>query len=113
MSLSGLLNQTASHYSMTQTTNEIGATRSVPALVQSFACRIAARSAYERQMSGSVGVMISHRLYCSPLGTAIGEADEIRVGTTVYDVIFVNNVDAMSHHWQIDLAERRPDRHGR
>lgn len=63
-------------------------------------------------MSGSFGVDVSHRMYCAA-SVDVTEADEVRVGSTVYIVEIVNNVDAVDHHLEVDMRERRPDRGGR
>ena len=110
--MDGLLTSSADVYRPTHSQNTMGATVDTPALhLSGLPCRIRAKSGNERAMSGARGVEATHTLYCRVAD--IVETDEMRIGTTVYDVQFVNDVDAQGHHMEIDLLERRPDRHGR
>ena len=114
MSLASLLNATAAVYAPTRSTDGIGSTKEVWAVsIASLSCRISAVSLRERELSGATGTEVTHRMYCLPNATAIAEGDEVRVSSTVYKVTAVNDVDRMAHHWEIDLKEHRPDRHGR
>ena len=105
-----IYNQTAVVYrDGTTTTDSIGGySRNKAIHLASVACRVRMLKAQEREMSGSRGVSVSHRMYCSVVD--IVETDEIHIGNTVYDVQVVNNVDGMGHHLKIDLLERRPER---
>lgn len=108
--IEGLFNQAGQVYRMSQTVDGMGGvTKNMVAHGSAFPCRIRALSARERDMSGSRGVDVTHRLYCSAV-VDVTEADEVRVGTTVYQVEFVNDPHAVGHHLEVDLRERRPDR---
>lgn len=108
--LDGLYNQTGQVYRQSETVDSMGGvTKNMAAYGDAFPCRIRAMSARERNMSGSTGVDVTHRLYCAASVT-IAEADEVRIGTTVYHVEFVNNPHGAGHHLEVDLRERRPGR---
>jgi head-tail adaptor len=109
----GLLNQSASQYRPTNSQTAIGAESRTWALVQSFPCRLRMLKAFERQMAGQTGVVVTHRLYCAIPATAISEADELRINGVVYDIQSVNDSQGAGHHLEIELLERRPDRSGR
>jgi len=110
---SNLYNSTGQVYRVTSTTDGIGATSKVYTLYgDAFPCRIRQLSAREREMSGSRGVDLSHRLYCDAT-VNVNEQDEIHIGSTVYRVEVVNNVDLTSKHLQVDVSERRPNRNER
>lgn len=110
----GLLNTTASVWRTLARQNDIGAIeKTFRQIIISLPCRIRQLKATEIVPVADVdGVVLTHRLYCNP-DTAIQVGDEVRVGSTVYRVGAVNDVDLAGAHWQIDLFESRPDRHGR
>jgi hypothetical protein len=114
MSFAGLLNATATAYRNTFTQNAMGANVTArAAVVTAFKCRVRQLSASERAMSMSRGTELTHRLYKVPSAVEVAEGDEVEVGTTIYDVLSVYDAGGgQGHHMEIDLRERRPDRHG-
>lgn len=115
MSFTRLLPHRADVYRPTNSVNSMGAVKQVYTAVESdMLCRIEQLSAREREMAGQIGVQASHRLYCAA-GEDVAEMDEVRDGSTIYDVTGVNTVYGArtAHHMEITLLERRPDRHER
>ena len=107
MSFATLMNTAVDVVRYTTTQDAIGSqARTATTVIESLPARIEGLSGYERTMSGSTGVAVTHRMYCSV--QSIYEADEIHEGSTVYEVQWVNNV--AEHHLEIGLLERRPNR---
>jgi len=88
------------------------ASRTMAVSGAAFACRIRQASATERSMSGSRGVDISHRMYCAATVDVL-PADEVHIGTIIYRIENVNDVDQMGHHLEVDMRERIPERNER
>jgi head-tail adaptor len=104
MSFLSQLKQQGDLYRTTQTQDALGGVVDAWVKVAAlFPCLVQALSASKRAMSGSIGVDVTHRLYCGVLITA--EKDEIEVDGVRYRVLFVNNV--RGHHMELDLEELR------
>lgn len=108
MSFAGLMTNTCTVRRMTVTQDAFGGEVQTWAVASTGnACRLMAKSASERAMSGSTGVAVTHKLFLSA-GVDVTEADVIEIDSTEYEVKFVNNVHG--HHLELDLWERRPNR---
>jgi len=107
MSFAGLLNTTAKVIRFTTSQGTMGGAKETPTtIINSLPCRIEALSGTERSMRGSTGVYVTHRMFClPPADVEIAESDEIEIGSTRYEIMFVDNLQG--HHLEIELAERR------
>lgn len=68
-------------------------------------CRIRLLSATERTATGRDGVISTHRMYCEP-GVDVTSPDQVVRGSDNFDVNYVNDVDNMGHHKQVDMTLR-------
>lgn len=107
MSFDGLMNQTATFYRATRTRDSLKSEAVVWSSLGTARVRVWALSATERAMLGGTGTDITHRLACRPADFTPLEKDEVQIGSTRYGIKFINDVDAVSHHWQLDLQELR------
>lgn len=107
MSFASLLNQTATIQRQTPTVDDSGGRVEGAITETEIACRIRPLSARERAMSGAEGTDVTHRMYCA--ACSISEADRVVVGSTTYEVEFVNRNPGGSsaHHYEVDLREYR------
>jgi SPP1 family predicted phage head-tail adaptor len=103
-----LLNLTASVQNSTPTIDDVGAETRAWAEVGTVSCRVRALSGTERAMSGQRGVQVSHRIYCvKPAGFSITEDHRLVVSGITYEVGYVNDVDRLGRHLEIDCLEMR------
>ncbi len=108
MSFLSMMNATADVTRIATTVDAIGGaieTETTP--YTDIPCRIDALSATQRAMSGSVGVEVTHRMFCES-GYTIQDTDTVTSDSVVYDVVYPGDVHG--HHMEIDLKERRPAR---
>ncbi len=107
MSFATLLNQTATIRSQTPSTDDIGGRVEGTLTETNVDCRLRALSARERDMSGSEGTDVTHRMYVAPC--TITEADRVSIGGVLYQVEFVNRVPGgmTNHHYEVDMREYR------
>ena len=110
MSFDSLLNQTCSveRIAAPTTRDAVGGfVTGWASQIASVKCHIQQVSADERSMNGSIGVEVTHKLFCRPTSSAIYETDRIKVGSVIYDIESINNVAGLGHHYEIMLREIR------
>lgn len=106
MSFSSQLRGRANLYRSTRTQDGIGGVTDTWTLtISQFPCLVQAKSADKGDMSGSIGVAVTHRLYAMTQSVVPVEKDEVEVSGVRYRVKFVNNV--RGHHLELDLEELR------
>jgi len=106
MSFDGLMNQELHWMSRTVASDTIGGAVETWTYEDIFIpCRVVALSGTERAMIGSRGVDITHRIFCRPKDE-LNEKDRLE-GDAIYQIEFVNNVDAMGHHMELLCREIR------
>ena len=111
MSIGSLMNNTATVFSWTKTSDTHGGwTRASDARYTSMPCRIQPISGSEIMRYGAERTVVTHKLYCPPDYSAIDHEDEIvDEDSKRYRVIFVRNPDRMDHHTEVEMLELRGD----
>lgn len=104
----GVLNRTAgisrhdSDYSQDEY-GEISNDWSVPS--ETFAVHVQALGADERAMLGSQGIEVTHRAWMNPwTGTAFTEKDRLEIDSELYQIVYIDNVAGLDHHWELILT---------
>ena len=106
MSIDSLFNTTMAVSRLTTSQDVIGGEKGTWASNSTGnPCRYRLLSAAERPYIGKEGVVSTHRLYCEA-GGDVTSKDRIVAGSNTYDVNYVNDVDEMDHHLQVDMTLR-------
>jgi len=100
---SGLLNQTLTLQSITETADGQGGVTSVWADVGSFRGRISPLTAQERLLQNKATMTTTHRIYCDPM--TVTPKDRIKWGTYYFEIIGISNPSEIYHHLEIDARE--------
>ena len=107
MSFRSLLNNTAILSRMVTREDGIGGTSREWTTVTSLPCRVTAKSATERAMSGSKGVEVTHNISLEDT-TPVLETDRLTIDGQIYEIKAV--LHPCNHHYKIEAVERRPNR---
>jgi len=107
MSISSLMNMTATVYSWTKTSDAYGGwARTSDARYAGMPCRIQAISGEERMTYASQRVMVTHKLYAPPDYSGIDPEDHVvDADGTRYRVQFVRDPDQMGHHTEVVMEQ--------
>jgi len=99
----GLLIDTFTRQTVTETTDGMGGFTEVWADGTEFKGRLSAMPAGERISEDRIAVYATHRLYCESL--TITEKDRVKLGTRIFEIKAVRNPSNISHHLEIDVLE--------
>ena len=100
---SGLLNQTLTLQSLTETADGQGGVTSVWEDVGSFRGRISPLTAQERLLQNKETMTTTHRIYCDPM--TVTPKDRIKWGSYYFEIIGITNPSEIYHHLEIDVRE--------
>ncbi len=107
MSFTKMLRQTGTVQRATQLQDDIGDTASTFTTSSTIKCLVQPVSGQVRAVAGSVGVEVTHKMFCL-YSADILESDRLVIGSTIYDVVFVADASGQGHHKEVDLREVRP-----
>lgn len=98
----------------TPQTDALGGDVAEYAQVGTFKGRLRTITGRDAQMSGSEGVLLSHKLYAKPgaVASVVTESHRLAIGATIFDVDSVDNVNQAGRLIVFSLSERRPNRYG-
>jgi len=106
--MSGMYDTTASVFTKTLTKNDAGGFAETWTLLGTIRCKLWLRTDVIKEIGGvSDSAEMVYNCCCPVAGVAIGESDELRVGTTKYAVNGVHIV--AGHHRKFTLIEYRPE----
>ena len=100
---SGLLNQTLTLQTLTETDDGQGGVTSVWSDTGSFKARISSLSAQERMAQDKMTTFATHRVYCDNMN--VTTADRIKWGSYYFKIIGIKNPSEAFHHLEIDVVE--------
>jgi hypothetical protein len=104
------LETTMDVYAITDTIDDYGATTQAAALVTGdILCHRQQLSGNERAYRGSLGLNVSHDIWCDPITTfTLTTKHKIYIGTIWYDIVgYEPNVCQQDHHDRIGVLERK------
>ena len=100
---SGLLNQTLTLQTLTETSDDQGGVTSTWTDAGSFRGRISPLSSQERLMQDKTLNTTTHRVYCDPID--IMPNDRIKWGDYYFEITGIRNPSEAYHHLEIDVRE--------
>ncbi len=100
---SGLLNQTLTLQSITETADLQGGVTKEWTDIGSFKGRVSPLTAQERLMQNKETMLTTHRIYCDPMD--IMPNDRIKWGTYYFEIIGITNPSEKYSHLEIDARE--------
>ena len=107
MSFDDFLNDSVDIKRRTDTQDSMGSwTEAWSTGYSSVPCRIRALNGVERAMRSSMGVDVSHRLYCRASYT-LSEKDVVVKGSTTYAITFADDWNQQGEYLILDLREIR------
>lgn len=100
---SGLLNNTLTLQSLTETDDGQGGVTQTWADVGSFKARVSPLSSQERLMQDKTTNTTTHKIYCNNL--TVTPVDRIKWGTVYFEITGITNPSEAYHHLEIDVRE--------
>ncbi len=100
---SGLLNQTLTLQSLTETSDSQGGVTQSWSDIGSFRGRISSLSTEERMAQDKEQAFYTHKIFCDPM--AVGHTDRIKWGTYYFEIIGIVNPSELYHHLEIKVRE--------
>ena len=100
---SGLLNQTLTLQSFTETADGQGGVTHSWSDTGSFRGRISSLSAEERMAQDKEQAFSTHKIFCDPM--AIKHDDRIKWGSYYFEIIGIVNPSELYHHLEIRVRE--------
>ena len=109
MSFRRLMNSRATVFAITATSDAYGtSTESSDARYSNMPCRLQPiKGTEDYAYYGAGRTEVTHRLYYPGGFSALAERDKVKIGSTIYQVLFVANPDLSSHHFEAELRELR------
>ena len=100
---SGLLNQTPTLQTLTETADGQGGVTTAWSDTGSFRARISSLSAQERMVQDKTTTFATHRVYCDNM--SVTTANRIKWGDYYFQIVGIKNPSEMYHHLEIDVVE--------
>jgi SPP1 family predicted phage head-tail adaptor len=99
----GLLNQTLTLQTLTETADGQGGVTSVWTNAGSFRARISPLTSQERLIQNKETMTTTHKVYCDPM--LVTPKDRIKWGDYYFEIIGITNPSEAYHHLEIDVRE--------
>jgi len=100
---SGLLNQTLTLQSSTETDDGAGGVTQTWVDIGSFRGRVSSLSAQERMAQDKTTTYATHRVYCDNM--SVTTANRIKWGDYYFQIVGIKNPSEMYYHLEIDVVE--------
>lgn len=99
----GLLNQTLTLQTPTESDDGMGSKIISWADLGSFRGRISPLSVQEKLMQDKNNMVTTHRIFCDPM--TVDSTNRIRWGSYYFEITGIRNPSEMYHHLEIDVKE--------
>ncbi len=99
----GLLNNSLTLQTVTETADNMGGITQVWADAGSFKARISPLTSQERILQNKVGQFTSHRIYCDNM--TVTTKDRIKWGDIYFEIVGITNPSEAYDHLEMDCKE--------
>jgi len=100
---SGLLNQTLTLQTLTETDDGAGGVTTAWTDIGSFRARISPLTSQERMMQDKTTNTTTHKIYCDNM--TVSPKDRIKWGDYYFEITGITNPSEMYHHLEISVRE--------